>query len=103
MSCFLTLSRRLKRSKLPFQCNLSTTNILTPETLDASTSSGKVSGFAKAYEKQSRILEETSGPAPTFASLLRNSKLIDVSTVLKAFDFYMFRLSIKSTRASVCV
>lgn len=45
-------------------------------------STEKLSGFAKAYEKQSNILNV---PAPkenkSFASLLRNSKLMDVSII----------------------
>ncbi|CAF4793838.1 28S ribosomal protein S28, mitochondrial [Pieris napi] len=77
MSWLLPLSRKLKQLKLPITRNLSTTKILTSQTLD-DTSTGKVGGFAKAFEKQSHILEETSGPPPTFASLLRNSKLIDL-------------------------
>lgn len=40
----------------------------------------KVSGFAKAYEKQTKILDtEDKEQNFTFASLLRHSKLMDVS------------------------
>lgn len=42
--------------------------------------SSKVSGFAKAFEKQSQILgTQDKEENYTFASLLRNSKLMDVS------------------------
>lgn len=40
--------------------------------------STKVGGFAKSFEKQSHLLQETNDNQ-TFASLLRNSKLMDVS------------------------
>lgn len=36
--------------------------------------------FAKSFEKQSQILQEEPVAKQTFASLLRNSKLIDAST-----------------------
>lgn len=41
----------------------------------------KLGGFAKAYEKQTSSLQEkpVEGPPQTFASMLRNSKFIDVS------------------------
>lgn len=38
-------------------------------------------GFAKSFEKQSQILQEEPVIHQTFASLLRNSKLIDVSKI----------------------
>lgn len=41
----------------------------------------KVGGFAKYYEKQSQLFQEEPEQKQTFASLLRNSKLMDVSTV----------------------
>lgn len=46
----------------------------------------KVGGFAKAYQKHSDSLnpEQPNEPPKTFASLLRNSKLVDVS---KGFGF----------------
>lgn len=42
------------------------------------TSVSKTGGFAKAYEKQTHILNQDR-PKETFSSLLRNSKLMDVS------------------------
>lgn len=72
------MGRQLKQSKGLFSRNLRTTKIMNTENIDSSLSSGQVGGFAKAFEKQSHILDENSGPAPTFASLLRNSKFIDV-------------------------
>ncbi|XP_026759156.2 28S ribosomal protein S28, mitochondrial [Galleria mellonella] len=40
--------------------------------------SERAGGFAKAYEKQSHILDSQENENHTFASLLRNSKLIDL-------------------------
>ncbi|XP_059051183.1 small ribosomal subunit protein bS1m [Achroia grisella] len=40
--------------------------------------SEKTGGFAKAFEKQSHILDSQDKQNHTFASLLRNSKLIDL-------------------------
>lgn len=37
-------------------------------------------GFAKSFEKQTQLLQEEPEIKQTFAALLRNSKLIDVST-----------------------
>lgn len=42
----------------------------------------KTSGYAKAYEKFESIKDTPSAPSQTFASLLRNSKFIDVSKLL---------------------
>lgn len=63
----------------------------TQKTIDSNTGSSdekfdalipKLGGFAKAYEKQTSALHEKidEGPPQTFASMLRSSKFIDVST-----------------------
>lgn len=49
--------------------------------------SSKISGFAKAFEKQSQISEvKDIEQNYTFASLLRNSKLMDVSYLEKVYN-----------------
>ncbi|KAI5635606.1 mitochondrial ribosomal protein MRP-S35 domain-containing protein [Phthorimaea operculella] len=54
--------------------NNPTTTEKVPETVP-----DKTGGFAKAYEKQSQILETNENePNHTFASLLKNSKLMDL-------------------------
>ncbi|XP_047528605.1 28S ribosomal protein S28, mitochondrial [Vanessa atalanta] len=53
------------------------TKLLNTDSSDASITSEK-RGFAKSFEKQSQLLQEDSVPKHTFASLLRNSKLIDL-------------------------
>ncbi|XP_050353528.1 28S ribosomal protein S28, mitochondrial [Nymphalis io] len=53
------------------------TKLLNINSSDASTTSEK-SGFAKSFEKQTQLLQEESVPKHTFASLLRNSKLVDL-------------------------
>lgn len=55
--------------------------------------SAKLSGFAKAYEKQAESLtaKEPEETPQTFAALLRNSKFIDVSTrFILIFSFPKF-------------
>lgn len=52
----------------------------------------KLGGFAKAYEKQTSSLQEkpVEGPPQTFASMLRNSKFIDVSIELHIFNLNVY-------------
>ncbi|XP_046960337.1 28S ribosomal protein S28, mitochondrial [Vanessa cardui] len=53
------------------------TKLLNTDSSNAPTTSEK-SGFAKSFEKQTQLLQEETVPKHTFASLLRNSKLIDL-------------------------
>ncbi|XP_038207930.1 28S ribosomal protein S28, mitochondrial [Zerene cesonia] len=79
MSSWIMLSRQLKQTKRVFSHNLCTTSrVLNVDNVEKNATPEKVGGFAKAFEKQSHILEEDSTPTPTFASLLRNSKLVDL-------------------------
>lgn len=80
MNCRFVLARILKIQKYYsntcfIQKNLSTT----PENVDDSKDS-KLSGFAEAYRKHADIdaLTKTSVKEPSFATLLRNSKFIDL-------------------------
>lgn len=58
----------------------STDTVSSSEGNASDTTASKVGGFAKAFEKQSSILSsEETEQNHTFASLLRNSKLMDVS------------------------
>ncbi|CAG4990066.1 unnamed protein product [Colias eurytheme] len=79
MTSWVMLSRQLKQTKRLFSHNLCTTSrVLNVDNVEQNATAGKVGGFAKAFEKQSHILEEDNTPTPTFASLLRNSKLVDL-------------------------
>lgn len=77
------LSRQLRRSNCLINSRTfcSPTGITKDEqgnVFDAPTV--KVSGFAKSFEKQSQIADpQDNEQNHTFASLLRNSKLMDVS------------------------
>ena len=78
------LSRQIRRtsSMISSRTFCSPTGTIKEEPGNVSTdvAAGKVSGFAKAFEKQSHLLEtEDEEQNFTFASLLRNSKLMDVS------------------------
>lgn len=59
-------------------CSVTTT----PNENTDNSSDPKTGGFAKAYEKQSQILKQEDSQDLTFPALLRNSKLIDVSSKL---------------------
>lgn len=49
-------------------------------------SSDKLSGFAKAYEKQNELLnKKENNNLQSFATLLRNSKFIDVSGFFNSY------------------
>ncbi|XP_077267068.1 mitochondrial ribosomal protein S28 [Temnothorax americanus] len=50
----------------------------TKEDAEASTSEVKLSGFAQSYEKFSHIDDKKPETPQTFASLIRNSKLVDL-------------------------
>ncbi|VVC93624.1 unnamed protein product [Leptidea sinapis] len=73
----LKLSRQVKLSQ-----NICTTSKilnLNYSTSNPTEESNKVGGFAKAFEKQSQIVDQDKFiPSATFASLLRNSKLVDL-------------------------
>ncbi|CAK1540089.1 unnamed protein product [Leptosia nina] len=77
MSSWIAITRQLRQTKVMFSRNICRSNICHSENVDTN-SADKVGGFAKAYEKQSHILDVESTPPPTFASLLRNSKLVDL-------------------------
>lgn len=60
--------------------NYSDANETFSENDNLHSATNRISGFAKAYKKQSQILETQDNEQNyTFASLLRNSKLMDVS------------------------
>lgn len=53
----------------------------TKENAEASESEAKLSGFAQSYEKFSHIDDKKPKTSRTFASLIRNSKFVDVNVV----------------------
>lgn len=64
-----------------------------PEGKSTDTTSSKTGGFAKAFEKQSHIVDtQENVENEPFATLLRNSKLMDVSG-----STYITKYWIKST------
>lgn len=78
------LSRQLRRSTIVISSRTfcSPTGTIKEEAGNVTTDTAavKVGGFAKAFDKQSQILDtEDKEQNFTFASLLRNSKLMDVS------------------------
>ncbi|CAG9137190.1 unnamed protein product [Plutella xylostella] len=82
MNRILRLVRPIERSCLAngFRVPYSTTETINPEPSKVSESAPQqMGGFAKAFDKHSNILNtEEPEEKHTFASLLRNSKLIDL-------------------------
>lgn len=75
------------------RCSISLTNNPT-ENIDSSPKGG----FAKAFDKQAQILQQEPVENQTFASLLRNSKLIDVSLYIQLENIYFYYYSYKTFR-----
>lgn len=55
--------------------------VFSSETEQQSTTDAPVGGYAKAFDKFENIKTEEAPKLQTFASLLRNSKFIDVSLI----------------------
>lgn len=71
----------VQRLQFSDQKQTPSTTANTEETLVDATSS-KLSGFAQAFERHSLPLAEAPAePAKSFATLLRNSKFVDVSVI----------------------
>lgn len=71
----------LRASYLQYKlCRFCSTTDANPEGKSTETTTSKIGGFARAFEKQSQILDSLENVEnQTFATLLRNSKLMDVS------------------------
>lgn len=73
------------KSKL---CRFCSTTDANPEGISTESTLNKTGGFARSFEKQSQILDTQENVAnQTFATLLRNSKLMDVSD--RAYSFFV--------------
>lgn len=83
MLATIRTSRCLRPTYLKLKSNpfCSSTTDANTEGKSTETTPNKTGGFAKAYEKQSRILDtQQNVENQTFETLLRNSKLMDVSS-----------------------
>lgn len=65
-------------------------NLTTEKNGETKDNESKLSGFAKAFEKHTNIdaLMNTTNKEPSFATLLRNSKFIDVSFIPFFLSFF---------------
>ncbi|CAK1602147.1 unnamed protein product [Parnassius mnemosyne] len=69
---YASISNIFKKSRILYSTNTNSNEN------DGTTSASKSGGFAKAYEKQSHILNQDYNQNQTFSSLLRKSKLMDL-------------------------
>lgn len=74
----VSLCRNLKHHNVMFYTRNISTSTKNFNTNSESSSISEKGSFAKSFEKQTQLLQEPE-QKQTFASLLRNSKLIDVS------------------------
>lgn len=78
----VSLCRNLKHYNIIFHTRNISTSTKCFNTHSETSSISEKGSFAKSFEKQTQLLQEPE-QKQTFASLLRNSKLIDVSFSVK--------------------